>query len=224
MKNYVLLIAIFFIAFLPKAIAQSFEYEIHAGANITNTISNTYSICDNSGKVGFEVGGGINYSFKNGIALQSGLNFMQSRYRISVMSNYVNDLGQGFVEYPAVNTNILSAEIPLGVAYRIKFNNGFELIPNVGVYGRLGISSIKDCVSVANYEDSYKWNCFSDFTHDSHMIKAFRRLDGGISAGLTVVFANHYQLAFNYRRGLVYQSCDFKNKHQSLSLLVGYRF
>lgn len=211
-------------AFLCQSIyAQDLKMGLHVGGNLSGyTGGKQYIIYDKSNKVGYEIGADIQYFLKNKISIASGISLLQTGGKFSVMSSYTSSIGHGETEFPAVNTKALSLEIPLKFGYDISLCNGFALTPNVGVYGRYGVSSIKDKVKIIGDKTNYKWDSYKDFNKDMHHIDAFKKFEYGVLIGISTKISNHYVISLNYKRGLNTLSSQYDLKKSDLSCTIGY--
>lgn len=205
--------------------AQKIKAGFHLGTNISGyTGGKHYIVYDKSSKLGLEIGADIKYLLKNRISVLSGANLLQTGGKFSVMSGYVNTSGNGQTQFPEVSTKALSIEVPLKIGYDIEVCRQTSLIPQVGVFGRYGITSKKEKISIAGYNDTYDWNCFNDFNKDMHHIDGMTRLEYGVSIGLGMKIADHYSLSLNYRKGLNDVSKQYDIQKADLSFAVGYVF
>ena len=211
-------------AFCLNANAQNIKFGIHAGIVTSGLIGgDKYQIYDRENKLGFEVGGDVKYNIYHGINLTSGINIFQYGGKFSVMSPYVNNMGQSVTDFPEVNTNVISFEVPLKFGIDLKFSNALVLTPNIGTYFRYAISSVQDDV-ISNGNTSEKWNCLKDYNNGAYHLDALKRFDIGLQLGVDATLSNHYVIGFNYKHAMSESSKQFGLKSHSFGMTFGYCF
>lgn len=202
---------------------QDLKIGVHVGGNLSGyTGGKKYIIYDKANKVGYEIGADIQYMLKSKFSISSGISLLQTGGKFSVMSSYASSAGSSQTEFPAINTKVLSLEIPLKFGYDISISDGFAITPTIGIYGRYGLASIKDKVSIAGDKNDYKWDCYKDFNKDMHHLNAMKRFEYGVLIGVGAKISNHYVLSLNYRRGLNTLSSQYDLKKGDLSCTIGY--
>lgn len=205
--------------------AQQLKLGVHAGVNTSGFCGgDAYKVYDRSNKIGFEVGGDVDYTLRNGLLFHSGLSLLQTGGSFSVMSSYVGTNGQLQTEFPEVNAKLISFEIPLQIGYEISLSDGFSITPKAGVYGRFAIASPKGDVRAASEKTSTKWDCLEDYNNGSYHLDALNRWDAGVIAGVEATLFKHYTISASYKRGMTDLSSQYGYKSQSFSLNVGYKW
>lgn len=211
-------------AFSLNSSAQKLTYGAHVGINFSGYHGgDAYRVYDEKAKTGYEVGGDIGYRLGSNFMLLSGLNFSQSGGRFSTMSPYISTAGNQVTEFKEINTKVLSFEIPLKIGYDFKIGQNFSIIPNVGMFARYTVASIKSDVVTADGK-ALKWKSTDDFNEDSHHIDAFKKFDYGFVGGVDLLFAKHYLLSASYKHGLKKMQPQFGMKTWTADVSVGYRF
>lgn len=207
-----------------NASAQKLTYGAHVGINFSGYYGgDQYRVYNEQVKTGYEAGGDVSYHLGSNFMLLSGLNFAQSGGKFSTMSPYISTTGKQITEFEEVNTKILSFEMPVKIGYDIKLGNSFSVIPNVGMFARYTVASIKSNVITADGR-ARKWKGTDDFNEDSHHLEAFNKFDYGIVCGIDLLFLNHYSLSASYKHGLKKVQPQFGMKSWSADVSVGYRF
>ena len=73
-----------------------------------------------------------------------------------------------------------------------------------------------------NSGNSFKWNCFNNYQHNTNRLDGYKRWDvGGLIEG-KFVYANRYAVTLGYSRGFLDKSPQFKFKNHSYHLTLGY--
>lgn len=204
---------------------QGVEYGVHVGVNSSKYVDGDASIfIDNSSKTGYELGFDVKYTFKRNVVLSSGLNLVQVGGKFAGLGDFYDFSNSGQVcNFPEINTKIMALELPIKVGYKFNIGRSFAITPNVGVYARYGIASIKDDIRTKDNTNNEKWNCFKDY-QKSYTLEAFKRFDAGVTADVTFSILKHYNVGVSYKRGFVSQQSEYTPKNQSLSVLIGYTF
>lgn len=204
--------------------AQKLTYGAHVGINFSGYHGgDAYRVYDEKAKTGYEIGGDIGYRLGSNFILLLGLNFSQSGGRFSTMSPYISTTGNQITEFKEVNTKVLSFEIPLKIGYDFKIGQNFSIIPNVGMFARYTVASIKSDVVTADGK-TQKWKSTDDFNEDSHHLDAFKKFDYGVVGGVDLLFKKHYTLSANYKHGLKKMQPQFGMKTWSADVSVGHCF
>lgn len=231
MKHFLLAVAIVILSGV-SCYAQKFSYGLHAGVNVANfKAKDLYRVYDSKSKVGYQIGGDVNYTLNNGISFVSGLDAMVYGGKFSTQSQYASG-GQNVTEFPEVNTKEVALEIPLKVGYKFSLSEKSYLMPTIGVYGRYSIASIKDdVVSLVDYTTNTttkeKWNCFKDYSNPKSpnaTMPAFNRFDFGFNVGVLAVVASHYSISASYSHGLINHSKKYELKNRNINISLGYLF
>lgn len=229
MKNVFLLTAFLLslLLFPLKGTAQEVKIDVHAGANLSGFVSgNGFVVQDKKTMAGANVGAGVSYETKNKIVFSSGLDFLQTSGKYSVLSNYLSD-GQLKYSYPEVKSREVAVEVPAKIGYDFSLGKKFQLIPSVGAYVRYSIASIKQNVTenfAGNQLNTFKWDCFENHQSKNQHLDAYKRWDVGALVEAKLLYAQHYSLSLGYSRGFMNKSFQYKIKNQSFKVTLGYVF
>ncbi len=227
-----LLLFVLCIFALSKASAQGVKFGAHVGTDVM-WYSSDYQppFGDSKMKAGFIVGGDVFYTFKNGIALASGLDLLVSNAQFNAHSvNYLNGL-----MFEEVDVKTMSLEIPLKVGYMFRIGKSVSLTPMVGVYGRYGLCSfdgdvVSNVPSGSPYETrpmTEQWKPYDGYVNSkagAYTIAPMKRWDVGCSVDVRLAVKEHYVLTAGYRRGLLKQQDFYRMYGNSLRFSIGYIF
>lgn len=208
--------------------------QFRLGAEVGMNTS-SLAIISNFHRVGVTGGLSVDYLFKNGMVLQSGL--LYSRKGASGLwdqYNYSSDLRQA-------NFKLSYVEIPFMVGYRIAVKNDIYIVPAAGAYfacGAGGYGEVEIIVSNEHGTGRYidEWNPFEDFEMKwlaDTKIKAFDRFDSGLRFGLSGEIYR-FVISFAYDLGLKkvwpgfntdsYKTFTHKMKNRTANFSIGYKF
>lgn len=220
MKKLFLIVFLFSTLQCQFGFSQNLQYGVHVGGNISRFHSgNVFRVYDNKWKVGYEIGGDVKCQVTNHICLLSGLTLVQAGGKFSAMINYYQG---ALTEFPEINAKIVSLEVPLKIGYSFALSENVAIVPNIGIYGRYALASIKDNVITVGDDSAEKWDAFKDYNKGEHQIDAMKRWDFGVAAGLEVQLLKHYSVSLRYNYGLRKQSQQYDIKNQGISLSIGY--
>lgn len=215
------------VAFPVRGMAQEVKVDAHAGANLSGFVSGKeHVVQDKKNTVGSNVGVGVSYELKNHLALSTGLDFLMTTGKYSVMSDYLTDGKLAYV-YPQVKSKEVAVQIPVKIGYDFSLGKKCSLIPSVGAYARYSIASIKQDITenfVGDKPDTFKWDCFEQHTNGNNQLDAYKRWDVGMLAEVKFLYDKHYALALGYSRGFLNKSSQFNVKNQSFTFTLGYAF
>ena len=89
--------------------------------------------------------------------------------------------------FPSVNSREVSVQIPVKFGYDFTLGEKLHFIPSVGAYGRFSMVSIKENVTEntgENSGNSFKWNSFNSYQHNTNRLDGYKRWDvGGLIEG-----------------------------------------
>lgn len=223
MKKVLFILFLSIIAF--NADAQKVNYGFHIGANLNGLYGgDNYRVYNNKMKVGYNFGADVCLSVSKKVKVFSGLSLLQTSGKFSAMSNYLNTEGKNYTEYPEINVKLISLEIPIKFGYEFEVSKNLSLIPNIGVYGRYALASLKDKIATTGYDNTEKWDALKDYNRDLHHVDGFKKYDIGVCVGVKAQISNHYILSLDYNHGIIEQSKQYKLKNRGLSLSIGYNF
>lgn len=215
--------------------AAKMSAQFRLGAEIGMNVS-SLAIIANSHNVDVTGGVSVDYLFKNGVMLQSGLSYsskgasgLWDRYNYSSVLRHAN-IHLGYLE------------IPLMVGYRIPLMEKVHLVPSFGTYFAYGVVGSGDLDIIISDESgstrpAETWdNPFEDFKKGGRVnteIKAFDRFDSGLRFGLSGEISD-FVISFAYDLGLKkvwpgfdtpsYKTSTHKMKNRTASISVGYKF
>ena len=211
-------------------------FGVKAGANIANTSSK-----NESGRIGFNVGGTVEYKLSDRFFLQSGLEFTSKGSKLKEQSfNFslpyfdsgeltsIDDLD--YVTYTGkakASQNLMFLQIPLTIGYRLPLAEDINLTFNIGGYAGYGITARSKYkidgtlkypdgkTESVNTETTYK-----KFSFNVNYELGLRNLDKSSGTYLNYGYSSGYN---NQSTGVtVYEVPKWKNRNVSLS--VGYKF
>lgn len=84
--------------------------------------------------------------------------------------------------FPSVNSREVSVQIPVKFGYDFTLGEKLHFIPSVGAYGRFSMVSIKENVTEntgENSGNSFKWNSFNNYQHNTNRLDGYKRWDVG---------------------------------------------
>ena len=189
MKKSVLLIL--FAMIVSTSFAQV-TWNVKAGMNVSSYWDED---ADTKSKVGFRIGGGMEYAFTEMFSLQPS---------VFVTSKGVK--GKGVVK--GVTINQVYLETPVMFAVRFKFENDMAIVVSAGSYFAYGIAGKMKL-------GGEKVSTFGDAD--------FERFDLGLGSGVAFEFGK-FNVSLDGQFGLleVYEDSDMRNMNFSIG--VGYRF
>lgn len=219
MKMKFILLSVCLTVSLASVHAQDWSVGAHAGVNMSSFVGgNVYTVYEQGFKTGYEIGGDVRYTLKNGLNTSMGISLVQTGGEFSTTSSYY----ERDTQFSPVNARMLSLEIPLKIGYDFKVSHHLSFNPFVGAYSRYAFASFKDDVTITPLIETHRWNCFDDFNHNHYHLDGFQRFDAGVIVGVETNIAKHYVASFSYKRGLTELSKQFGVKSQTFTLSVGY--
>ena len=227
MKKVVLASLVMMAIFPMNGMAQSFDVDVHAGANLSGFASGKdFTAQDKKMKAGASLGVGLSYETKGKIVLSSGLDVLMTGGKFMGVSNYysVGDKGPA-IDFPMVNSREIALQIPLKVGYDFTLGKKWNFIPSVGVYGRYSIASLKQNVTAKTGENAtttFKRDCFVNYSNNVVRLDAYKRWDVGAMVEAKFMYDKHYSFALGYSRGFVDKSSQYGFKNHSWYLTLGY--
>lgn len=156
---------------------QGVKVEVHTGANLSGFVGGkSYAAQDQKMKLGANVGVGVSYETSKKFVYSSGIDFLMTAGSYTAMSDYYN--GGLTAAFPSVNSREVSVQIPIKFGYDFTLGEKLHFIPSFGAYGRFSMVSIKDNVTENTEGDSgnsFKWNCFNNYQHNSNHLDGYKR-------------------------------------------------
>lgn len=197
MKKNLFLIA--FALFTTSAFAQV-SWNVKTGLNISNMTNGDGT----EAKVGFQIGGGMEYDFGNNLSLQPSLLLTQKGTK-----GKMDDIDASF--------RPMYLELPVMVAYRIKADDNLNVVFNAGPYLAYGVGGQ---LKLTNDNASVGVDLFGDKG-------CFNRFDAGL--GLGVGFeVSRFVIGLNGEIGLanvLKKSVADQTSHNiNFGMTLGYKF
>lgn len=204
---------------------QGVKVDVHTGANLSGFVGGkSYAAQDQKMKMGASVGVGVSYETSKNFVYSSGFDFLMTAGGYTVMSDYLSNGGL-MTAFPSVNSREVSIQIPLKFGYDFTLGEKLHFMPSVGAYGRFSMAAIKENVTESTdgkSGNSFKWNSFNNYQHNSNRLEGYKRWDiGGLIEG-KFVYANRYAVTLGYSRGFIDKSSQFNFKNNSYHLTLGY--
>lgn len=204
---------------------QGIKVDVHTGANLSGFAGGSfYAAQDRKMKLGANIGVGLSYETSKKFVFSSGIDFLMTAGNYTAMSDYLSNVGLT-AAFPSVNSREVSIQIPIKFGYDFKLAEKLHFVPSIGAYGRFSIVSVKENVTEndgGKTENSFKWNCFDNYQHNTNRLDAYKRWDvGGLIEG-KFVYTNRYAVTIGYSRGFLDKSPQFKFKNHSYHLTLGY--
>lgn len=209
--------------------------QVYLGIEMGMNIS-SLAIKANSHNVDVAGGLSVDYLFKNGLILQSGLSYSsKGASGLWDQYNYSSVLRQADIHLGYL-------EVPVMVGYRIPVMKNVYLVPSVGAYFAYGVAGYGEIDAIVsndkgNVRGYERWdNLYKDLKWDwiaDREIKAFDRFDSGLRFKLAGEIS-HFVVSFAYDLGLKkvwsgfdtesYQTSTHKMKNRTACISVGYKF
>jgi hypothetical protein len=226
MKSIIRLIIIILLAALTsESFAQTFG--IKAGVNFSNMqikeselfIPYSTSVADPKLKVGFNIGGVIEYPVLNLFSLESGLSLTTLGTKLTTEEPF----GATTLVTKA-NHSLYYLNVPLNI--KVPFSiKGFDFYGSVGGYAGLGLIGTADTISTfGDLEETTNGKIAWGSEQGTDYLK---RLDYGVTLGTGIEYAS-FRLGIIYNLGLANISSDSEigtvAKNRGLGISVGYIF
>lgn len=222
------------IVFVLPASAQV-KLGIEGGLNSSQTPSSKKP--ETNGRIsGFQLGGTVDYKFRNNLIIMSGLSFVQKGGQLSqelfINAGSVIQL-RATTPFPSISTTLNYIELPLKVGHSYQLSKDLCLIPSIGAYGAYGFNAGNCSLDVFRSSTEKgetihaKWKPFDGYT-DSQDKRAtldkFNKFDIGAVIGVKAVILEHYSASLNYSHGLKDAQKQLGLRNSNLQLSVGYIF
>lgn len=187
-------------------------FGVKAGANIANTSSK-----NESGRIGFNVGGTVEYKLSDRFFLQSGLEFTSKGSKLKEQSfNFslpyfdsgeltsIDDLD--YVTYTGkakASQNLMFLQIPLTIGYRLPLAEDINLTFNIGGYAGYGIAarSKYKINGTLKYPDGKTESVNTETTYKKYNETGLERFDYGLLGGIGIEYKK-FSFNVNYELGL----------------------
>lgn len=192
-----------------KAQESPWKFGAKAGVNVANTSSK-----DESGRVGFNVGGTVEYQLNNRFFLQSGLEFTTKGSKIDKnFKNYplyttmygpaTSDDYTKFTGKVKASQNLMYLQMPLTIGYRLPVSNDVNLTFNAGGYMayRLTARMPYDRKGILTHPDGTTEAFDLKTTYKGNRATGLERLDYGLLGGIGIEYQK-FSFNINYELGL----------------------
>lgn len=176
------------------------------------------------GHWGITAGLTANYTFKNNIVCESGIRFTDKGS--SELKGFDPKLKHFVTSLTLNKLNYL--EIPLMVGYRVKLSDAVSITPKAGAYYAIGLNNSWGLIE--NADDSFGgWispfedNIFTLGDGTKQTFLPYDRLDGGFLLGADINFKQAVcRITYGRSFSPISNSYDSSNRHQTLSISIGY--
>lgn len=177
-------------------------------AKVGMNISNYTGDADMNAKVGFKIGGGLEYAFDNTWSLHPSLFLSTKGAKESASFDGVSG---------SVTINAVYLELPIMGAARFNVANNTNIVVSAGPYLACGVGGkTKGKASILGYSGSGKVDTFGD--------NGFDRFDAGLGVGVAAEFGRII-VGLDGQFGLVkVVSGDGSPKNLNFTIGVGYKF
>lgn len=189
MKKSLLLVVFALIA--STSFAQ-LTWNVKAGMNVSNYWGDDP---DTNAKVGFKMGGGLEYAFTDIFSIQPSL-------FVSTKGAKGKGAAKGF------KTNQVYLETPVMATARFRFQDQMAVVVGAGSYIAYGVGG-------KTKGNGFDGGTFSDYDMD--------RFDFGLCSGVTFEF-DHFNVGLDGQMGLVKMIDGIDARNLNLTIGVGYRF
>ena len=224
MRNPLLIILLFVTGSLQCQIPIKSGWNIGADVGTAFNRMTTKDLSLRKGHWGVTAGLTFNYTFKNNFICESGIRFTDKG------SDELKGFDPQFKHYVASLTlNRLNyIEIPFMVGYRIKLCNAISLVPKAGAYYAVGLNNSWGYIENADNSFGGRINPFedNDFTLGDGTKQTFlpyERVDGGFLIGADINFKQAVcRITYGRSFSPVFNTYDSSNRHQTLSISLGY--
>ncbi len=196
---------------------------IEAGANLSRMVGSSSLPSEKKTKTGFQIGITADYELGSHWALMSGVSFIQRHGELELGENYHSTPSQyeGYMRFPKVQTIINYLQVPLKLGYKFHLNQHVHLLPSIGLYAAYGFGA-GDCDLTVKDMGVTQWKPLEGKAEEG--LKAFRRWDWGTTAGLKMIFNQHYTVSLDYSMGIKKMLKEYGLRNSTYQLSVGYRF
>jgi len=217
-------------------------FGVKAGMNLSNTTTDDYDP-----KVGFNIGGTVEYNLGHNFFLGSGLEFTTKGAKASM--NYTDlDFVDGKYTGRIKNSlNLMYLQLPLTVGYRLPVSDNLNITFRAGGYVAYGLTIRGKCKynGIVTEPDGEKRDWNFEIKYKSFDYANIKRFDFGLLGSVGVEF-NKFSVNLGYEYGLRnlegmplennpsygqsggYNSLDYnkssKWKNMNATLSVGYKF
>lgn len=209
----IIFVALVALGFAFTANAQKIGYGVQLGGNLSG-ISEDPETADLSTKLGFQVGGFVDYSLTKALFLKANVLFITkgASYEETTMGAKVS-----------LTMNPMYIQVPIVIGYGYNISNNFKIYANVGPYIAFGIGG-KTTTEISGTGTSLDGETSEDFFTDD-----VSKFDFGARLGLGVELNKKFIIGFDYDLGLLNMntgdnSDDYSVKNYTMGLTLGYKF
>jgi hypothetical protein len=221
-----LLLTLTLVLLTTFSFAQTFNYGIKAGLNLSTTafnVSYPNYVVDPQNKTGFRVGVVGDITFQHFI-IQPGLLFITKGYKFSDEFSYSNNY-QSYSYHQTGSEKFNYLELPVNLLYKIQATPTAKIYAGGGPYTGYALSGSTTSQTTGSQTSDYHGNL--TFGND-HTKDDFKLFDYGVNFIAGIELKKHYTIDLNYSLGL--RNIDWTTddniniKNRSLGLSVGYLF
>jgi len=212
MKKFIF-VALIALGFAFSANAQKVGFGVQLGGNLSG-ISEDPETADLSTKLGFQLGGFIDYSLTKDFFLKGGLLF------ITKGASYEETNSGAKV---SLTMNPMYIQVPIVIGYGFNVSDNFKIYANVGPYIAYGLGG-KVTTEISGTGTVLDGETSADFFTDD-----VSKFDFGARLGLGIELNKKIIIGFDYDLGLLNMntgdnSDDYSVKNYTMGLTLGYRF
>lgn len=212
MKKFIF-VALIALGFAFSANAQKIGFGVQLGGNLSG-ISEDPKTLDLSTKLGFQLGGFVDYSLTKDLFLKGGVLF------ITKGATKEETISPGKAN---ITLNPMYIQVPIVIGYGFNVSDNFKIYANVGPYIAYGIGG------KATTEISGTNSVFDGETSEDFFTTDVSKFDFGARLGLGIELNKKFIIGFDYDLGLLNMntgdnSSDYSLKNYTMGLTLGYRF
>ena len=211
-KNFIVILL--FSSCCTVCYGQKWNYGVEFGYTY-NTIH--ASKLKGTGKLGFRIGGILNYSFKNNVLLESGIAY--ERKGGNLKSNDIASLR--ITEVDVYNMDYLN--FPFLIGYKIHAGNKLYLYPQLGWYLNVGLRGSGTVSGIDRWGQPYTSGIDAFRTYnDAGTYRPFNRIDTGCLLSMNVQY-KAFRIKCTYELGINTMHSTYDNPYnRTIGLALGY--
>ncbi|WP_165040386.1 porin family protein [Dysgonomonas sp. ZJ709] len=176
-----------------------FTFGVKTGVNLSNS---SLSIADP--RVGFNIGGTVDYELSKGFFLSSGLEFTTKGAKFSerYFATEISESSNIVIGDKESNFNLMYLQVPLTIGYKIPLAKSLSLNLNAGGYAAYGITSRNKISLTTPVEtDGYLYTSHNEYKSTGYDKTGLDRWDFGLLGGIGLQYKK-IVLNVNYEFGL----------------------
>lgn len=232
-------------SFVALSYGQELNYGVKIGGNLSNLVGDypnnpdEYTSLNNKSKLGFHIGGFLEYQINDKFSLQPELLLSTQGNKLEIIEEFYDSYyDELYKESLTQNSKYTYINLPIILKYQIIDNLNIEFGPQVGfLVSAKADLEYEDHTSPSDNEsitiDLLKDGTYEFLGETIQVKKGLNRLDFGLNLGASYDFSDNIFIQGRYYRGLSkvdknstnvmdYSSWNLKNSIFQISL--GYRF